>query len=237
MRAFVVVVLATAVAGCFDFSRLGDADLSAAADMTVPIGASCQSRRDCATGVNCIAGTCLPARADCAALKAAFPGLADGVYWLQGDTGTSKLAYCDLQLGAALCEEGPAAHAGRTREGSKLGYTAMTVLAEDARSCELWAVRGVDGKPMAPLHAIDGLTLDTCHALGFAGDVMLGSCNWGADKSSCGFDAGWVWYGNLCNGCDMNPGTYPRWVPQGTIHNGHIMSSADRSTVTRCRTE
>jgi hypothetical protein len=225
--------LACCVAGCFDFQRLGDADL-APADGGLDAGV-CLAPADCGDGRNCIDGECRPAPLDCAALAAAHPELPDGTYFIA--SGTLHRAYCDMRLAAALCEEGPPApHTGRTRDASATPYE-MTSTLISPDTCELWGLRGSDGHPFAAFVRMTGADFSPCQVLGFLSDHELPGCPYGKNTGTCGYtnDSFLIW-GNRCSGCDMNSGSFPKYVVMGPVFNGAVLSSAARSTVARCHT-
>jgi hypothetical protein len=246
LRAALVAVVAC-MAGCYDFGMLGaapPADMTAAAvvmDLSPPIpptpDAGCTTLDDCAEGQNCVGSACEPALADCAALKQAVPGASDGVYWI-APGGKRQRAYCDMQIGMALCTDEVAAHGGKARDGSGLALAFTSVLSRDAASCDLWALRASDGYPMIELFHNGMTTMNTCQALGFLDDVQLGQCAYGTGfNSTCGFTvSSTLGYGNHCSGCMMNDHDYPHWVLQGPMITSNVLTDASGTTRTRCRT-
>jgi hypothetical protein len=234
--AALAVAVTVAFGGCFDFGRLGDADLAASdGGGSADLQGGCAAG-SCGDGLNCIEGACEPAPLDCAALAAAHPALGDGVYWIA--SGTLHRAYCDMMAKVALCEQGaPAKHVGRTREGAGIAIELTSTL-DSAGTCEVWAVRGTDGHPFAVLQHVMGVTMSTCEAWGFRGDVAIGSCYYGSTVGNCGFtNDSWLIYGNKCLGCMMNAGEFGTYVVMGPVNNGHIATSGDRTAVTKCRTD
>ena len=171
----------------------------------------------------------------CGDVLAANPGSADGVYWIL-DEGNPERAYCDMAAGVALCSEGGDTWEGVTRDASALPFTLEGLLLPDSATCEIWAVRhSVDGTAFGPL---EDQVLDTCQALGFVGDVTLGTCLFGSLEDSCGFtDDLFYRYGNQCSGCTVNDGAFDSYVRQGEMESARVLSTFSGTVRTVCLTE
>jgi hypothetical protein len=197
----------------------------------------CADITSCATGFNCDHGACVAATVSCAAHKSAYPSSPDGVYWIN-PTGTPMRAYCDMQLESELCTEIEGEHRGRTRDGSNLAYTTRSILHASDGKCSLWAVRGsADGYPLRALEMLAGQKLGSCQALGFAGDVALGSCAFGDSTgyTNCGFALSTLYqWGNHCSGCVEGDGISATYVKQGPMHSSSVLSSFDGSVQSHC---
>jgi hypothetical protein len=217
----------------------GDSSSGDGGEAGAPTGDSpdCQGNAGCAMGQNCVANQCVPALVSCAAHKNSYPTSKDGVYWI-GTTGAWQRAYCDMALSAELCTEVAGEHKGRTRGKAAIGYTASSVLLLNEGVCKIWAIRGTDdGHPFDELIAVEGVAAgQTCISLGFMGDGTLGACEYGTERSSCGFSAKPLyWYGNNCAGCTMNDGTFNRWTLQGPAIRAFVLSSMSGTEFTTCK--
>jgi hypothetical protein len=242
-----VLISSLCLAGCFDFGALGPAppgDLSLRDLLPLPTGdggTACTTSAQCASAQNCVDSQCRDAQPSCAAQKAAFPRGADGVYWIAPSSGP-QLAYCDMTLGAELCTQSTAMHSGRTREGSSLGFTMMSVLTDGGNACDLWAVRASDGFPLGLFSKdLPGITVGQCQALGFAGDLALGTCHYGTDSAAgytnCGFAVSPLYaYGHHCVSCMLNTGDFTHYVKMGPFTDGEVLTSVDGATRARCKT-
>jgi len=247
MRRLVILASFLGSAGCFDFSALGPpaADLSVATGEMSPPDLddggvlSCAGFDGCPAGQNCIDGQCRGAVASCAAHKQAWPKAGDGVYWIVSG-GQNHLAYCDMALGTELCTDVMGAHSGKTREGSNLAFSLVSLLSADGRSCELWALRANDGFPLGQFAKdVPGITLGQCQALGFLDDLALGGCQYGTDTgySNCGFAVSPLYaYGHKCTGCQLNSGTFTHYVKMGPFTTALVLTSNDGTTRARCKT-
>jgi hypothetical protein len=197
----------------------------------------CSGIADCDVGENCVSSRCVPARVSCAAQKNSHPASEDGVYWI-GTAGAWLRAYCDMQLSTELCTEVTGEHMGRTREKAAIGYTMTSVLLLNEGVCKMWAIRGTDdGHPFDQLKAVAGVAEgQTCISLGFVADGVLGACDYGTERTTCGFSATPLyWYGNNCAGCAMNDGTFDRWTLQGPAIRALALSSTSGTDFTTCK--
>jgi hypothetical protein len=191
----------------------------------------------CAMGQNCVASQCVPALVSCAAHKNSYPASKDGVYWI-GTVGAWQRAYCDMALSAELCTEVAGEHQGRTRGKAAIGYTMSSVLLLNEGVCKLWAIRGTDdGHPFDELIAVEGVPAgQTCISLGFMADGVLGACDYGSERTNCGFSATPLyWYGNNCAGCTKNDGAFDRWTLQGPALQAFTLSSMSGTEFTTCK--
>jgi hypothetical protein len=191
----------------------------------------------CAMGQNCVASQCVPALVSCAAHKNSYPNAKDGVYWI-GTTGAWQRAYCDMALSAELCTEVAGEHQGRTRGKVAIGYTMSSVLLLNEGVCKMWGIRGTDdGHPFDELIAVEGVPAgQTCISLGFMGDGALGACEYGTERTNCGFSATPLyWYGNNCAGCVKNDGAFDRWTLQGPAIRAFTLSSMSGTEFTTCK--
>lgn len=195
----------------------------------------CGSGPPCSAGQNCVANhtTCAPGQPSCAATRQSYPELTDGEYWLQPVGGQPYRAYCDMRVGADLCTEVQGTRQGRTRDASNLNFSMTSVLLPQLGVCELWGLRAADGYPLDRLW---GAPLSTCQALGFLGDDSLAMCEFGSGASKCGFPvSNYYRHGNACSGCEVNSGSYSRYVVQGPMYAAVIMTDMDGSVRARCR--
>jgi hypothetical protein len=159
------------------------------------------------------------------------------VYWI-GTEGAVQRAYCDMRLSTELCTEVAGEHQGRTRDEAAIGYTMTSVLLLNEGVCKMWAIRGSDdGHPFDELKAVAGLPAGrTCINLGFAADGVLGACDYGTERTDCGFSATPLyWYGNNCAGCVKNDGTFDRWTLQGPAIRAFVLSSVSGTEFTTCK--
>lgn len=225
-----------AVAGAdSDADDAGGSGGEGGSDAVEPV--TCQSMASCATGENCVANRCVPALVSCAAQKNSYPTSKDGVYWI-GTVGAWQRAYCDMQLSAELCTEVAGEHRGRTRGKAAIDYTMTSVLLLNQEVCKLWALRGTDdGHPFVKLVAVEGVAEgQTCVGLGFVADGALGECKYGTQYTDCGFTATPLyWYGNDCEGCVKNDGSYDRWTLQGPAISALTLSSVSGTSFTTCK--
>lgn len=202
-----------------------------------PVEPQCRRLADCEPGNNCMAGSCVPALVSCAATKNSYPKAPDGVYWIAPEASPQR-AFCDMALSAELCTEIAAAHQGRTRDKAHLGYKMTSLLLLDQGVCKLWAIRSADtDHPFGGLKPVSGVAAaQTCVALGFAADGALGKCDYGTERTTCGFSATPLyWYGNSCSGCALNDGDHDRWTKQGPAIRADILSNATGTTFTTCK--
>jgi hypothetical protein len=175
----------------------------------------------------------------CTAIKNGHQSSPDGVYWI-APGGVPQRAYCDMALPGELCTETAGPHQGRTRGKTELLYDMTSLLLLDQGVCKIWAVRGADeAHPIDGLEAVKGLAAgQTCIALGFAADDVVGSCLYGSDVgySNCGFSATPLyWYGNACMGCKVGEGQYDHWVLQGPAVRASVLSNMTGSIFTTCK--
>jgi hypothetical protein len=215
----------------------GESSGGAGGEAGAPSGNPTCPSTSCAMGQNCVASQCVPALVSCAAHKNSYPMSKDGVYWI-GTTGAWQRAYCDMALSAELCTEVAGEHKGRTRGKAAIGYTMSSVLLLNEGVCKLWAIRGTDdGHPFDELIAVEGIQAgETCISLGFMGDGTLGACDYGTDRTTCGFSATPLyWYGNNCSGCTKNDGTFDRWTLQGPAIRAFVLSSMSGTEFTTCK--
>jgi hypothetical protein len=143
-----------------------------------------------------------------------------------------------MQLSTELCTEVTAEHHGRTRGKAAIGYTMTSVPLLNEGVCKMWAIRGTDdGHPFDQLKAVAGTPAgQTCISLGFAADGELGACEYGSERTSCGFSATPLyWYGNNCSGCVLNDGTFDRFTLQGPAIRAFALSSVSGTEYTTCK--
>lgn len=245
------LVLVLLAGGCFDFASLGRTPRDLSANPPLPVGdmadddggdpspQACGRLEDCPAGYNCVAKLCRSASVSCAAHKSAWPGAADGVYWI-APSEVPELAYCDMHLGAELCTTRQHSHNGKTREGSGLAFSLTSVLSADGRTCDLWAVHASDGFPLGVWEKEDNeAKLTQCQVLGFLADVAIGECPYGSSSgySNCGFPVVPLYaYGHQCENCKLNPGTFKRYTKMGPFTGGSVLSSVDGTVRARCKT-
>jgi hypothetical protein len=225
----------------------GPAPAIDALEIDAPAGPrSCTSLDQCAADENCLAGICREAPVDCAAIAAAMPNAADGVYRLDAG-GAVGLAYCDMRLKRVLCAQKAGEHAGRTRDGADLPFLLSSVL-ESGDVCRIWAVRHqTGGQPFDLLTGLDtapgALVKSTCEAFGFKGDVDIRrQCYYGS-LQHCGFDVPIVTtptgrvvakWGNTCD-CNPNRGR-PFYSLEDKIQVASLPWSFDGGNAGTCKT-
>jgi hypothetical protein len=243
---FAVAFVVASASGCYDFRALGSGNADLSAQQEIPPdpdgGTTCTTSTQCASAQNCVVGQCQTALASCAAQKAAFPQSTDGVYWIVPSSGP-QLAYCDMKLGTELCTQSTATHTGRTREGSNLAYSMISVLTDNATACDVWAVRASDGFPLGPLDKdpANNILLTQCQTLGFIDDLALGNCRYGTDSANgytnCGYTVSPLYaWGHICMACDLGNGTFNHYVKMGPFTDGKALTSVDGATRARCKT-
>jgi hypothetical protein len=200
---------------------------------------SCRGQQDCDRGFNCRAGRCLSAPVSCRALKNDDPSAGDGVYWINPG-GVPLRAYCDMREGVELCTEVEGEHRGRTRDPSRLVFRMVSTLDAGAGLCRLWALRGLaDGHPLELFSQVgQAAPPDTCRLLGFMATEEVGRCPFGnsSNHGTCGFPiTDYLLWGNHCRGCVQNDGDFDRYMLQGPVITGHVMTSFDGAVATRCK--
>jgi hypothetical protein len=217
-----------------------DARPPSAPDAAAPAPPACRGIDDCATGHNCFGGRCEPAPLNCNALKTDQPGAGDGVYWIQGGPVPTRV-YCDMRERLELCSEREEEHKGFGRDPSHIHFVMRSVLDLTAGVCKVWALRSVNGSwPLDELSRSDpARAIDTCQMLGFKATARLGQClfgNMGGSYSDCGFGASnFLRWGSLCPSCQQNPGEFDRYVLQGPIFRGTVLSNTFGTVATTCR--
>jgi hypothetical protein len=188
---------------------------------------------DCDSGFNCFSGRCEAAPLNCNALKTDHPAAGDGIYWIQPGP-VAQRVYCDMRERLELCSEREEEHKGFGRDPSHIHFVMRSVLDLGAGVCKLWAIRSVAGG--WPLDDFRGG--DTCAILGFRSTQALGRCPFGdsAPNTNCGFTAAnFLRWGTFCSGCVQNDGPHDRYVLQGPIHSGFILSNTVGTIATLCR--
>ena len=220
---------------------IGDAPMDVA-DMTgAPPADGCRMLADCPRGQNCSGGRCVPAPASCLGVKNDNAAAADGVYWISPG-GVPQRAYCDMRQRLELCTEVTGERHGVMRDATGLIYRMVSSLDVTLGLCKLWAVRSqADGYPLdRDRRTILALQRDTCQLLGFKSTAAVGECKFGdaAGSSTCGFPvARYFRWGTLCSGCTQNNGEHERFLLQGVIHSGLVMSNWSGSIYTTCRVQ
>lgn len=230
--------VAVDASGGFDGSDGGrDAMADVPSDADAPSCTGTGLADGCSTGFNCYEGQCVAATVSCAAQKSSHPSSSDGVYWIN-PSGTPMRAYCDMMERTELCTEVAASHQGKTRDGSSLSFAMMSQLFWDQRECSIWAVRDASqGYPISPYVVSHALT--TCQALGFVANGTLGACAFGSDPSysNCGFTFALPFslWGDFCDGCTENPGTFTMYVRMGPIRQSSVLTTFDGTVRTTCK--
>jgi hypothetical protein len=191
----------------------------------------------CAAGQVCVAGFCEPAPASCAEVKQRTPAAVDGIYMIKVGAAVQRV-YCDMAIRKPLCAQTAGAREGLSRDGSALKLAFSSVLDANG-ACRIWGVRHAgDGYP---LDILDGTAMDTCRALGFKGDQSLTrQCKFGANPgyTKCGFVIPeFNKWANVCVGCKLNPGRYPKYVLQGKVFVSSIPWNLDGSVSAFCKVQ
>jgi hypothetical protein len=209
-------------------------------EMAMEVGPPpCRELTDCPRGYNCNGGKCAPAAVSCQGHKNDYPPAPDGIYWINPG-GVPLRAYCDMRHRLELCTEITAERRGIMRDATGLIYRMVSSLDVALGLCKLWAVRSeADGYPIdRDRRTNPALVRDTCQVLGFKSTGTLGNCNFGDSEgnSSCGFPvARFFRWGTLCSGCTQNNGEHERFVLQGVMHAGDVISNWTGSIHTTCR--
>jgi hypothetical protein len=168
--------------------------------------------------------------------KSSYPTSPDGVYWI-APAALALPSLRDMAISAELCTRIEGEHRGGHATRLLIAYLMKSILLSSDGTCRIWALRGAEGYPLTFLRPVNGVSeAATCPALGFVADGVLGNCPYGAQFGDCGFGTSplHLW-GNYCAGCAVNDGAYDRYVLQGPIDTGIVLSSVQGNVFTTCR--